>query len=288
MAARFCGPGRPFEGFAYCSPIGPKWTGAVRLIEDKLEEPLRWRKPRRVFVNSMSDLFHEAIADRDIAAVFGVMAACPQHTFLVLTKRAKRMQEWARNQSGAPLAGTLNHFWTLRQRAEAVGVVFPASEHQDAECSWTGWPLSNVWLGVSCEDQKTADERIPLLTETPAAHRFVSYEPALGRIDFTRRLPWSMLDEIDWLVFGGESGPQARLCNIEWARSARAQCRKAGTAFFMKQAGSRPFVAIPEVVANAPSLDVCPLPQMLVSLKHPKGGDPSEWPADLRVREVPW
>ncbi len=155
MAARFSGPGRPFHGFAKDG----KWTGKVELIPSKLDDPLRWRKPRRVFVNSMSDLFHEALPFDAISEVYARMACSPQHTFQVLTKRPRRRLEYSRG-------GMLE--------------AFMGGDHE------TIWPLPNVWEGVSVEDQATADERIPLLLETPAAVRFVSYEPALGPVDFSR------------------------------------------------------------------------------------------------------
>jgi len=157
---------------------GPRWNGTVRLNPNALELPLRWKKPRRIFVNSMSDLFHEQLSDEQIDQVFAVMALRPQHTYLVLTKRPERMRAYMTGD-----------------RSDIIDLVFDAVgvERGDiaarvaVENLESSWPLSNVWLGVSCEDQKTADERIPLLLQTPAAKRFVSYEPALGPVDFA---PW--------------------------------------------------------------------------------------------------
>jgi protein gp37 len=263
----------PFHGFAEMTKSGPRWTGRVELVPAMLEAPLRWRKPARIFVNSMSDLFHESLSWGDIALVLDVIVAAKQHTFQVLTKRPERMR----------------HFFGEIGAAEGLT------------------PPSNLWLGVSCEDQKTADERIPLLLETPAAVRFVSYEPALGPVDFKRWVTGTtnyhvcadvagMLrnrsfrgladndgrpmapaaakaelerllangvklipsggcndfnpekgcrghrnPRLDQLIIGGESGPGARPFDVAWMRSVVAQCREAGVAAFCKQWGSRPF-----------------------------------------------
>ena len=181
-----------------------RWTGDVRLVPEMLDAPLHWRKPRRIFVNSMSDLFHEAVPSQFIADCFGVMEKAKQHTFQILTKRPERLEEV--------------------MRLFCYGV-----------------PLPNVWLGVSVEDQATADERIPLLLETPAAVRFVSYEPALGPVDFETWLNYGRLgekwDSINWLIAGGESGPHARPAHPDWFRSVRDQCLAAQVPFFFKQWG---------------------------------------------------
>jgi protein gp37 len=146
------------------------------------------------------------------------------------------------------------------------------------------WPLPNVWLGVSVEDQKTADERIPLLLKTPAAVRFVSYEPALGPVDFERWVDRTTDGSgIDWLIIGGESGPGARPCDIEWIRSAVRQCKAAGVAVFMKQLGAKPGKSIRAPDSDHSGRDYWEP----IKLKSRKGGDPTEWPADLRVREFP-
>jgi protein gp37 len=233
LAIRLSGPGQPYEGLVKSTPSGPRWTGRVALVESALDLPLRWKKPGRIFVNSMSDLFHEKVPDEWIDRIFAVMAKAPQHTFQILTKRPERMLEWV-------------------TRSRPV-------------------PLPNVWLGVSVEDQETADVRIPLLLQTPTAVRWVSYEPALGSVDF-RSL--GLLKRtgagLDWMVVGGESGPGARPFDLAWARQTIDQCREAGIAPFFKQTGSRPI------------LDGEPL-----RLKDRKGGDMDEWPADLRVREYP-
>jgi protein gp37 len=176
MAARFSDPGQPYHGFAERTPHGGRWTGKVALIEDQLMLPLRWKKPRRIFVNSMSDLFHENLPDEAIDKVFAVMALCPQHTFQVLTKRAERMREYLNN-----CQGNIWDAWARlsRGRPNRVSLI----EGQPIVKTAPDWPLPNVWLGVSCERQQEADERIPYLLRTPAAIRFVSAEPLLGPID---------------------------------------------------------------------------------------------------------
>lgn len=209
-----------------------KSTG-VQLHTDRLERPLSWRKPRRVFVNSLSDLFHDAVPDEYIARVFAVMALAPQHTFQVLTKRPGRMRS------------LLNSIDFMTDVAECF-----QSPRRGAEQS--PWPVPNVWLGVSVENQKWADIRIPLLNETPAAVRFLSCEPLLGPIKLTRLHghcpthdfvggfcsgPCPDLIYPDWVIAGGESGPGARPMHPDWARSLRDQCTKGGIPFHFKQWG---------------------------------------------------
>ena len=275
-----------------------KWTGRVELIPDQLEKPLHWRKPRRIAVALMGDLFHARLTTEDIAAVFGVMAACPQHTFQVLTKRPERMREWFKWVlwwTGFPHDDKRVSHVLARHTFQQLGIagsVVPLN-----------WPLPNVHLAVSVEDQATADERIPLLLQTPAAVRWVSYEPALGPVDLSKRLAvrhvtpsllhsavgLGMDTQLDWLAIGGESGPGARPCNVEWVRSAVRQCQEAGVACFVKQLGAKPM----DTTRNARlGLRLAPGVAMAewnvrYQLKHPKGGDPAEWPSDLRIREFP-
>jgi protein gp37 len=235
----------------------------VTVHEDVLFAPLRWRKPRLVFVNSMSDLFHREVPAEFIARVFAVMAATPRHTYQVLTKRHARMNSLL----------TSKRFQTL---------VYTA--HRDYP--WYGdsppsWPLPNVWLGVSVENQKWADIRISELVNTPAAVRFISAEPLLGEVRLhrghahcpTHDFPGgfcsgSCPDLIlpDWVIIGGESGPGARPLDLEWVRTLRDQSHTAGAAVFVKQLGS---VWAREHGAGS------------------KGGDPDTWPEDLRVRQMP-
>jgi protein gp37 len=173
-----------------------RWTGIIRFLPERLVEPLRKRKPSGIFVCDMGDLFHQSVTDEQIAAVYGVMAACPHHRFYVLTKRAKRRREWFE--------------WAgQRGQGRGIGGSRIASAGRDAG-PWTiSWPLLNVFEGTSIEDQATADERIPELLQTPAAVRWVSYEPALERVVFRRE--WiSGPGALDWIVLGCESGPGAR------------------------------------------------------------------------------
>ena len=191
----------------------------VRCHPDVLDLPQRWTKPRRIFVNSMSDLFHEAVPDEFIADVFRAMAWAHQHSFQVLTKRPERM---------------------LRLLTD---IEWEDSVTDNAhECRDWPWPLPNVWLGVSVEDQDTADERIPLLLQTPAAVRWISAEPLLEDItifslDGPIDVPDGAQSPIHWVVAGGESGPKARPMHLEWARSLRDQCAAAGVPFLFKQWG---------------------------------------------------
>ena len=239
IAARFSGPGQPFHGFAERTVNGPRWTGKVGLIEDRLTLPLRWRKPARVFVNSAFDLFHESIPDAWIDRVFAVMAMAPQHIFQVLTKRPERMRDYfAARQEGDPWA----------EAADEIADIVGNSDHP-AVLEPKDIPLRNVWLGVSIEDQSRADARIPILLDTPAAVRWISAEPLLGPIEIGPIVRAATLagkiagvsgdgtKPIGWIVAGGESGPGARPCHPDWARSLRDQCAAAGVAFFFKQWG---------------------------------------------------
>ncbi len=254
----------------------------------KLDEPLHWRRPARVFVNSMSDLFHEALPDAAIDRVFATMIEARNHTFQILTKRPERMRA----------------YFSAPYRAKAWASALELLPRQFRSCGtptedWWGNFSRHIWLGVSVEDQATADERIPHLLATPAAVRFVSYEPALGPVDFGEWLfpcdggcgrdPCDAPPRLDWLIVGGESGPGARPCDVAWIRSAVAQCKAAGVACFVKQLGARPYSsAIGEGCECFP--DDSPITKHAdchFDFRDRKGGDPSEWPEDLRVREFP-
>lgn len=229
----------------YAETFAERWRGVpghpyekgfdLRLVPEKLAEPLRRRKPTTYFVNSMSDLFHEGVPDEYIAAVFGVMAACPQHTFQVLTKRSERMHDFfpwlaASGVSAHIYGSNRGARWYAWNRDIGSAHVFPSSlDYKDPE-QWP-WPLPNVWLGVSVEDRKYGLPRIDELRATPAAVRFLSVEPLLedlGQLD---------LSGIGWVIVGGESGPGARPMEPVWAQSIRDQCVAAGVAFFFKQWG---------------------------------------------------
>lgn len=199
---------------------GDREFSDVRFHEDRLEQPLKWKKRKRIFVCSMGDLF---LGDYDrINDVFSVMRRSPQHLFYLLTKRPEEMVEWKESPRG------------YKHRTYAP---FP----------------QNVYLGVSVEDQKTADERIPLLLQIPAAKRFVSIEPMLGEVDLSKYLLVTgtpqhfevvrgILNDnwkkpIGWIICGGESGPKARPMHPDWVRSVRDQCLEANVPFFFKQWG---------------------------------------------------
>ncbi len=239
QAHRSHGAGGAYEGLTKLTKGGPVWTGEVRTVPALLEQPLKWARPRRIFVNSMSDLFHDDVPDDFIDSVLTVIKRCEVagkgHTFQVLTKRAERMQRFmAEVYSGGAIT-----------------------------------PMKNLWLGVSVEDQAAADERIPLLLQTPAAVRWISAEPLLGRINIERwmwplcwhwasayktpeaalaagayaeRKPQALVSAgrafISWVVAGGESGPGARPMHPDWARALRDQCKRVNVPFFFKQWGN--------------------------------------------------
>lgn len=234
QAARFSDPGQPFHGFAVRTPKGGRWTGKLALLPDKLREPLSWREPRKVFVNSMTDLFHENLSDDAIDRVFAVMALCPQHTFQVLTKRSARMRDYLADPETPGRVGDLICDLTMSMRLPVV-LIAPGMDEAAAPMGprvYLGaWPQPNVWLGVSVEDQARANERREDLRATPAAIRFVSYEPALGPVD------WRGWEFLDWLIAGGESGRKARPPHPEWMRAARDFSATNGIAFFLKQWG---------------------------------------------------
>ena len=250
---------------------------------DRLDNPLHWKKPRLVFVNSMSDLFHEDVPDEFIDKVFAVMALKPQHKFQVLTKRPERMRDYfdyEKIRGGGSRFDKWEH--AARKMSPALGTEWLLDLNQK-DC----FPLPNVWLGVSCEDQKTANERIPILLETPAAIRFVSAEPLLDKINFSKVDQFHALGkDIDWVIVGGESGPKGRPWDITWIRQISDQCKASGTACFVKQLGSFPKMG--GYHRNSISLNDRHSDTRLFRLmRHPKGGDIEEWPEDLRVREWP-
>jgi protein gp37 len=207
--------------FAGTSKAFPHRFEVVTLRDDRmLTQPLRWKRPRKVFVNSLSDLFHVAVPDQAIARVFAVMAAAQQHTFQLLTKRHARMRS------------LLSDDW-FRRTVEEL-----AAEHDRGDGVHFAWPLNNLWLGVSVEDQHWADIRIPALLDTPAAVRWISAEPLLGPIDISNYVDMLWYREVlDWVVVGGESGKDARPMHPQWARDIRDQCAAAGVPFLFKQWG---------------------------------------------------
>jgi protein gp37 len=208
-----------------------KWSGNVVLDEVALYEPLSRKKPTMYFVNSMSDLFHENVPFEWINKIMAVIAMCPQHTFQVLTKRSERMREYF--QSFKERAFTKDGFTkkiVLSNNGAYSTLHLLYVEHIQKT-------LPNLWLGVSIEDQATANDRIPYLLETPAAIRFLSCEPLLGSIDFREIYASPYYPAIHWVIAGGESGHGSRPMHPDWVRSIKDQCLAAGVPFFFKQWG---------------------------------------------------
>ncbi len=223
-------------GLTIASKTGPVWNGQVRLNEGWLIQPLQWRRPRRIFVCAHGDLFHESVPDAWIDRVFAVMALSPQHTFQVLTKRSARMREYM---------DRLSKGWVLRLSHainEIGGAAILAADAPDRPTP--KWPIPNIWLGVSAEDQPRADERVGELLATPAAIRFLSAEPLLGSMDLWRagmkingKLDRATGERrfLDWVIVGEESGDGRREMDWDHVRRLRDDCALAGTAFFFKQ-----------------------------------------------------
>lgn len=276
MAARFSKPGMWGHGFAEMRDGKPRWTNDVALIEERLSLPLTWRTPAKIFVNSTSDPFHKGFTDDEIARFIAYIAASYWHTHQLLTKRPERARELF-NDTDFPHR-VEEYLLEIDNEAEQLGLYDCLDRRTDdwrANCpdvAGDDWPLKNLWLGTSAEDQLTADERIPQLLATPAAVRFISCEPLLGPIDLSAipnlcGLESSVLapecwgdcacdscfgrDEgcrrnggdgqlrrrIDQVIVGGESGRNARPMHPDWARSLRDQCVAAGVPFFFKQWG---------------------------------------------------
>lgn len=252
------------------------------LDEGKLRSILRRKKPARIFLEDTSDLFGDWVSDEWLDKIFAVMAMTAHLTYQILTKRPERMATYLNNDC---LEDRLTELW------------------QDGDPDKETWnlllPFSNVWLGVSVEDQQRADERIPHLLRCPTAVRWLSCEPLLRPVDLTSvrvpgRLPeWNVLTgeryfcggltcrsegghpKIDWVVIGGESGPGARPCHLDWIRSLVRRCQEAGTPCFVKQVGAR---ALSHTEGEL---------EFYLKTRDHKGGDQAEWPEDLRVRQFP-
>ena len=225
MAMRLKAMGRP----QYQDVVDENgWTGKTNLVYSTLNKPYHWKKPRMIFVGSMTDIFHESVPFWWLNSVFIAMEENPQHIFQILTKRPDRM----------------GHFLTAE---------------------WTAKIPDNVWLGVSCENQKAADERIPFLLQIPAKVRFVSVEPMLEAVDLTdyftgpnrlvatgnKSMPVDNIGslKLDWTICGGESGPGARPLHPDWVRSLRDQCQIADISFHFKQWGEwgqHCYIVLPE------------------------------------------
>lgn len=274
QAVRFAGEGGPFHQFARRTSSGPRWTGKVALVEKHLHDPLHWRESKRIFVNSMSDLFHENLPFSDILRVHISMLGAEQHQYQVLTKRPEIAQRF--------------YLWW------------------DKTCPGHAYP-KDLYVGTSVENQKTADLRIPYIATLPTK-TFISYEPALGPVDFWKHFwigeesgidfSYTPRNQIDWLIVGGESGHGARPFDIAWARQTIKQCRDADVACFVKQLGAKPISTGYRQLhydwgagigreARFTYLDQRDPKYWRIHLKDKKGGDMAEWAEHLRVREYP-
>lgn len=274
----------------------------VYLDEDVLAKILKHRKPGKVFWNDMSDMFGDWVQDEWLDRMFAVMALTPHLTHQVLTKRSKRMREYMSDEENpVRIATHMGEFIDtyvdpLNRKSGDMRATAPDVDGED-------WPLPNVHCGVSAEDQPRLDERAPDLLATPAAVRYFSIEPLLQQIsaegylkpcdgDLARDVDleqgWDR--GIDWVIAGGESGPNARPCNIDWIRDIVRQCKEAGVKVFVKQIGANVIGSL----ADFPQHERWQLTrgQHTTDISGPclrdrKGGEMSEWPADLRVREFP-
>ncbi|WP_427452222.1 phage Gp37/Gp68 family protein [Litorimonas sp. WD9-15] len=250
------------------------WTGKIGIAPDRVwEQPLRRKKPTTYFVNSMGDLFHPNVPDAAIDRAFAVMALSPQHTFQILTKHPLRMRAWFStfDRDINFESSSWPEIQRIERRVENDDDVHASQKHHDETARLEAalysdvWPLANVHLGVSVEDQRRADLRIPVLLDTPAAVRFISAEPLLGPVDLEQVeingnfylldfLRGEKLDimadcveptktaKLDWVIVGGESGPDARPMHPDWARRIRDACEGAEVPFFFKQWGAfQPF-----------------------------------------------
>jgi protein gp37 len=221
-----------------------RWNGKVAFYENAIEKPLHWKKPRMIFVCSMGDLFHKSVPFEWIDRVMAVIALCPQHTFQVLTKQEERMKEYFDTRKPNMDCGNVSVVRKYLCKFELKG-------HSVVHL------LPNLWLGVTAENQEMADKRIPVLLETPAAKRFVSYEPALGPVylkSYLREFYIGLTQEekqhalenahcglhriigVDWVIVGAESGSNRRPCKHEWIDSVVEQCKAADVLVFVKQA----------------------------------------------------
>lgn len=280
-----------YRGLAVYTENGPRWTGESRLWSKDLTMPLRLRDSKRIFVCDMGDLFYEGNTDEQIDSVFGVMWACvylgrdcrPGHIFQVLTKRAKRMREY--------LSEDRRQRWAVA--AVHYGGKYDPDGIFDQVMVRAKEPHPNIILMVSAENQETADERIQELLATPAAARGISAEPLLDALDLSAFLPPhgpavpGRPDQalLDWVICGGESGNNARVLDVRWARSLRDQCKDAGVAFFMKQVGRS--VGYDLSSGEQWSLGCQYDYDAVLHTPHRKGAEMSEWPEDLRIREFP-
>mgnify|MGYP000051689773 CR=1 FL=1 len=240
-----------YHGTVRMTEHGPRWTGVVKPFEGEINAPLHWRKHRRVFVDSMSDLFHEDVPDAHIDRVFATMLACElfenrtSHTFQVLTKRAERMadymnappaellERWGKAGDGSITVGDGDTYFSEAVYSHCVARWGDAGIATEPTAPWKRpenlFPLRNVWMGVSCGTREHGLPRLDHLRRVPAVVRFVSFEPLLEDLGEVN------LDGISWAITGAESGHRARRMEEAWVRSLRDQCERAGVAFFYKQ-----------------------------------------------------
>lgn len=268
QAARWCGPGGPYEGLIE----NGRWNGKVRLVPEHLSDPIRWQRPRRVFVNSMSDLFHPQVGDPELDAIWARMLLSPRHTFQVATKRPARALVYL---TAAGLYDRILHaadrVRATRPRMTEVGISNPTTH-----------PAPWIHLLVSCSVQAEVDRDVPILLQTPVAVRGLSLEPLVEPIDVP--------PGIDWVIVGGESGSGARPCNVEWIRSIVRQCEAAGVSCFVKQLGAQPILRLSELTAKQfdrlgiGSTSFMNAEVLYRYFRNRAGADPSEWPEDIRVR----
>ncbi|MEG4497005.1 phage Gp37/Gp68 family protein [Microcoleus sp. F10-C6] len=260
------------------------WDGTIEFVENQLLKPLSWRSPKKVFVCSMSDIFHANVKDEWLDKIFAVMAIASHHTFQILTKRPEQMREYFQN----------NPWERIYQLIDSDSKTFPTQKYPNLgilldslEKMVSTSFLPNIWVGTTVENQKTANDRIPHLLQTPATKLFLSCEPLLECVSLDQTFTNSdgeqstWLSSIDQVIIGGESGPGARGCELDWIRFMVNQCQRASdVAIFVKQLGSNPIQTacyIHGVVATYQKL----------KLKDKKGGTIDEFPQDLRIRQFP-
>lgn len=229
IAGRFSGPGKPYAPYIRIGRQGDKrWNGRVDLVGRHLHDPLAWVQPKKIFVNSTSDLFHDELTEHEIAAVFGVMGACKRHTFQFLTKREDRLLAWCRWLGDHPSPAYTITQSAYKHLSDAHQSVW-SSELLKHEYLELPWPLPNVWAGVSVENRQHGVRRIHTLRHIPARVRFLSFEPLLEDLG-----PLNLLG-IHWAIIGCESGPGARPCELAWVRKIITQCQDQGVRIFLKQ-----------------------------------------------------
>jgi protein gp37 len=326
QAIRHAGPGGSYEGLVKSTPNGPRWTGKLSFHEDILLAPLKRKTPTKYFVNSMSDLFYEDVTDEMLDKAFAVMALCPQHIFQILTKRPERMKAYVTGAKWERLRNWMNR----GPNGEKVdfGNLTTIGHRSVKGTKWEffnvkNWPLPNVWLGVSVENQEYADKRIPLLLDTPAAVRWISAEPLLGAIDLTLVKGWKHPNPPP----GPASGPQAvnaltgmvrnfsslrhgafsphysdslsqRASKLDWVvvggeSGPRSRpCDIANIRSIVEQCKTAGVSVFVKQLGADPidwrdDVPDAPPYEFKHSMNDRKGGDMEEWPVDLRVREFP-